>query len=118
MLPPYILYISEKSYDVYKDVVLLLSTQTMNTKLDGSAYTASDMYGWELQVTSGAGTDHKVYNLIDAVGLVRQITHTPDDPHNEGRPVVDRMTYKSGVNTASNMSISLQDDSNLLTLKS
>jgi hypothetical protein len=97
-------------YNVYKNGTKIVTNGAIGNKADGTQFEAGDMYGWNLQAM---GAQKKVAVLIDRVGLIRPLN---DHPSGVDMPPAVSMSYNSGSNSLSTLSISVIDDDQQLAL--
>ena len=103
---------TNNQYTLYKNGTAIVTNQPMNNKSSGSAFTAADMYGWEVDAKS---CSKKAAMLIDRVGLVRPLN---DYPSGLEMPPATSMRWSAGVNSVSSLSLDLIDDDQQLKLLS
>lgn len=103
---------TNNQYTLYKNGTAILTNQAMTNKADGSAFTAADMYGWEVDAKS---CSKKAAMLIDRVGLVRPLN---DYPSGLEMPPATSMRWSAAVNSVSSLSLDLIDDDQQLKLLS
>ena len=103
---------SAATYDVYKNGVLLSAGDAMGNRSDGTAFEASQMYGWAVEAKN---CSNKASLLIDRVGLIRPLN---DHPDGTDMPPAGSMKWNAAVNSVSTMNLSLVDDDAVLKLLS
>lgn len=98
------------TYDLYKNGTKIVTAGLIGNKADGNQFEAADMYGWELQAK---GAQKKIAVLIDRVGMIRPLN---DHPSGADMPPAVKMSYQSGSNSTSTLSIDVIDDDQQLAL--
>tara|TARA_Y100000593_G_scaffold39534_1_gene76361 strand:+ start:6600 stop:13841 length:7242 start_codon:yes stop_codon:yes gene_type:complete len=101
-----------QKYEVYIDGDKQGTTWDMGTTLDGEAWDPDmhNIYGWDLGIKANDDQEDCLYTtLIDRVSHYTPLT---DPPSGDEKPFILGMQYQAGVNTASSVTIDIEDDNN------
>ena len=101
---------SNHIFDVYIDGTKVANDTAMGTKVDGSHYSPSELFGWSLDiVNTDNATDRLLSTCIDRAAMYRPLS---DQPSGSEMSPVGNMTMNAGVNDSSSLSLTVFDDNN------